>query len=287
MTGSEALLELWKRAKRLLDSRLETVLREMREAHVLEVAEYIVAGGKRLRGFTTLLVAAELSGDWGSAVDAAVAVELVHSASLAIDDVIDGDVERRGLPAAWMKYGPGRAVMVANLLISYAQRMLMERYGFPAVERSIVAWYDISRGEVRDAYMEGGDYLEIVRLKTGSLFRLAAELGAVAVGASRQIVSSMGRYGELMGVAYQLADDIVDYSRGERSPAIARLLEWLGHPRDVISAALVKLKEIVSRIDEVLRGVRGETGFSMLPLLPRFVVKTMLSEAGIQTPVPI
>ncbi len=278
MNGVDALVELWRRARRVLDERLESVVRRLGEGEALGVAEYIVSGGKRLRGFTTLLVAQELGGRWEDALDAAVAVELVHSASLAIDDVIDGDVERRGAPAAWLKYGPGRAVMVANLLIAFAQRFLLERYGFRAVEKSIVAWLDISRGEVRDAYMEGGDYVEIVRLKTGSLFRLAAELGAVAADAPPGMVERMGRYGELMGIAYQLADDIVDYVRGERSPAITRLLEWLGNPRDVLTAALEKLRAILSRVDEVLRGVRGA---SLLPVLPRFVVKAMLAEAGI------
>ncbi|AEM39554.1 Polyprenyl synthetase [Pyrolobus fumarii 1A] len=282
MTCEKRLLELWRRAKRLLDERLSEVVERLPETEAIDVARYIVAGGKRLRGFTTLLVAEGLGGSWEDAVEAAVAVELVHSASLAIDDVIDGDVTRRGGPAAWLKFGPGRAVMVANLLISYAQKMLLERYGFRAVERSVIAWFDISRGEVRDAYMEeGGEYTEIVRLKTGSLFRLAAELGAVAARAPQSVMRRIGEYGELMGIAYQLADDVVDYLRGERGASISRLLAWLGYPHDVLSTVIAKLREILATIDGIVRDMVAGTFAPLLSSLPRFVVKAMFSEAGV------
>ncbi len=283
MPGEERLVEKWRRARSLLDERLGELVEAVSEGRGVEVYRYIVAGGKRLRGFTTLLVAEALGASWDEALDAAAAVELVHSASLALDDVIDGDVERRGAPAAWLRFGPGRAIMAANLLISYAQKLLMERYGLGAVERSVLAWFDISRGEVRDAYMEDGDYYEVVRLKTGSLFRLAAELGAVAAGAGRERVEALGEYGELMGVAYQLADDIVDYLRGERDGSVRRLLEWLGSPRDLVAAALERLASILSRVEEVLERLGLEAG--LLSLLPRFVVKLMLGEAGVEAPV--
>lgn len=278
MASEEQLVSRWREARRLLDERLRELVDLVPESEGVEVYRYIVEGGKRLRGFMTLLVAEELGGSWDAAMDAAAAVELVHSASLAIDDVIDGDVERRGAPAAWLKYGPGKAMMAANLLISYAQRLLLERYGHKAVEKSVLAWFDISRGEVKDAYMSGGDYYEVVRLKTGSLFRLAAELGAIAAGAYEK-VGVMSGFGELTGVAYQLADDIVDYVKGERSESIKRLVRWLGNPADIISAALSKLRAILEGVNRFLEMAGLDRG--LLVLLPRFVVKVMLGEAGL------
>ena len=282
MATEEQLVSRWREARRLLDRRLRELIELVPESEGVEVYRYIVEGGKRLRGFTTLLVAEVLGGSWEDAVDAAAAVELVHSASLAIDDVIDGDVERRGAPAAWLKFGPGRAIMAANLLISYAQRLLLERYGHRAVEKSVLAWFDISRGEIRDAYIPDGDYYEIVRLKTGSLFRLAAELGAIAAGAYEKL-GIMSGFGELTGVAYQLADDIVDYARGERGVMIRRLVRWLGSPSDIITAALGKLRTLLESVNRLLEAA-GLNG-SMLALLPRFVVKVMLGEVGLTLPV--
>ncbi len=278
MASEEQLVSRWREARQLLDRRLRELIELVPESEGVEVYKYIVEGGKRLRGFMTLLVAEELGASWEEALDAAAAVELVHSASLAIDDVIDGDVERRGAPAAWLKFGPGRAMMAANLLISYAQRLLLERYGHRAVEKSVLAWFDISRGEVRDAYLPGGDYYEVVRLKTGSLFRLAAELGAIAAGAYDKVGVVSG-FGEQTGIAYQLADDIVDYVRGERSEAIKRLVRWLGNPADIIAAALSKLRSILESVNRLLGAAGLDKG--LLVLLPRFVVKVMLGEVGL------
>jgi len=278
------IVERWREARRLLEEGIGARLRELGEYDELGIHEYIVAGGKRLRGFATLLIAEAMGSSWSEALDAAVAVEIVHSASLAIDDVIDGDEVRRGRAAAWLKYGPGRAVMAANLLISFAQRLLLLRYGYRAVERSVVAWYDISRGEVLDAYTGRGGYLEVVRLKTGSLFRLAAELGGVVAGVDNERLSLLGRYGELMGVAYQLADDIVDYMRGERDGSVVRLLEWLGNPVNILEAALPRLRSLFAELDSLAQRLFRGFFARMASLLPRFVVKSMFREAGLEIP---
>ncbi len=280
---SEAtIVERWHAARRLLEASISERLRELRDYDEVGIHEYIVAGGKRLRGFATLVVAEAMGVSWEKALDAAVAVEIVHSASLAIDDVIDGDEVRRGRKAAWLKYGPGRAVMAANLLISYAQHLLMQKYGYRAVERSVLAWYDISRGEVLDAYTCRGEYLEVVRLKTGSLFRLAAELGGVAAGVDNRVLTMLSRYGETMGVVYQMADDVVDYMKGKKDGSITRLLEWLGNPANPLEHAIPIIRSLLAELDSLAYSIFRGVFAKLASLLPRFVVKSMFREAGVK-----
>jgi len=269
------IVKLWKDIRRLIDERLNEVLGKFSEVSLVNAARYVVSGGKRFRGFLTIVVAKELGARIEDALDAAVAVELVHAASLALDDIIDADVFRRGKPAAWVTLGVSKAVMTANLLVPYAQKIVQQRYGSYALERTVEAWLKTSQGEALDAFAPKADYLTVVRLKTGALFRLAAELGAIAARRGNSVVRLAGEYGEALGIAYQIADDVVDLLVGIESPGANMLVEWLGTidpeagVREAYRAAIQ-----AAELAEELVGAN-----TLLVELPMFMVKVMLAEA--------
>ena len=266
---AQAIAREWARARAAIDAGLEEVAGASSEAGLAEVALYIARGGKRFRGFLVILSAEALGGTLEDALDAAIAIELVHSASLALDDTIDGDVVRRGRRVAWLVYGLPKTILTSLLMIPVAQRMV-EKYGFKAIMEVTRTWEATVRGEIIDVFLAdkvpARDYERLALLKTGSLFRLAGVLGALAAGV-REAEEPLARYGEKLGLAYQLADDIVDYEkyrRGLRSkldPSERLYLRWaretLGAQgeEEVTQLALERLASIVREASGSLDGL--------------------------------
>jgi len=277
--GSVTVVERWRLARAEIDAAIDSWLGELPEASVVDAARYIAMGGKRLRGFLVLEAAESLGASRDAAIDAAVAVELVHAASLALDDIIDEDVTRRGFEAAWVRFGLKKTVMVSNLLIPFAQRIVEMKYGGEALERTVAAWLDISRGEVIDAFLPPEKlapetYMEMIRLKTGALFRLSAELGVLAAG-RRDLLEVASHYGETLGIVYQIADDIRD-SRDprklEREPSLRLFIRWMGgdtsKPLDTIERLIREAESLAEKM---------APGSYTLRVLPRFIVNAMLA----------
>lgn len=186
---------------------------------MMRVATTITLHGKRLRGALTCLVCEALGGAAEDAMVAAVAVEFVHAASLAHDDIQDGDATRRGRPAAWSSYGLMKAIMVPHVMVPHAA-LFVSQYGLRAMWSLIDHWSQVTRGQVSDLPefrrvgsvslpVQGEEYVRIIRDKTAAGFELAAELGARA--ARRDwLITPAQKYGEAVGVAYQVADDACD-----------------------------------------------------------------------------
>ena len=273
------LLERWRQLKTRIDAAIEDRLKELPEAEAISVAKYIALGGKRLRGFLVVEFASSLGADEDDALDAAVAVELVHAASLALDDIIDEDIVRRGRKAAWVSFGIKKAVMVSNILIPFAQNIVYQRYGSLALLRTVAAWLDISRGEVIDAFYDADNidpslYIEMVRLKTGALFRLSAELGAIAAKAY-DIIDSVSEIGENIGIMYQVADDIKDSNdpMKRNEPGLRLFRRWLNGEGP--EKALSFIKNMLMRTHILLDKTFGERS-SAIRMLPELIVNAML-----------
>ncbi len=296
-TSVEEIKEYWGSRREVLERRLREVLEGIEEAGAIEVARYIAEGGKRFRGMLTMLTCEALGGSPDDAVDAAVAIELVHASSLALDDIIDGDTTRRGRPASWVVYGIPRTVLVSNLLVPLAQ-LLVERYGLDTVARTARAWLEVTRGEILDVFLPGVDgsdlYRRIIDYKTASLFELAIYLGLKAAG--REAAEHMGfsAYGRVLGEAYQVADDIVDLEeiarRGGEAPRILRLAaSWmLGRPAslprdaaEAVGAGLSKLRLLVEEAAGLAEKLPSTRFRGMLAGIPRFMAERMLGEAGL------
>lgn len=205
-------MEYLERRVELVNSRLESVLESAEPDELTAQLESVVlAGGKRVRPAVTLLVCESLGGDPEAAVDFAAGIELVHNASLVIDDIIDRSEVRRGTPSAWAAHGYGPAIIASDGLLGEAFGLFLDsERATRIVAESMVELGEGEATELVDRPTTEAEYMTLARRKTGALFRAAAELGAVAGGADAPTVEAFGEYAERVGVAFQIRDDVLD-----------------------------------------------------------------------------
>jgi geranylgeranyl diphosphate synthase type I len=205
-------MEYLERRVSMVEDRLETVIEAVDPPELsAEVAHVALAGGKRVRPAVTVLACEACGGDTEAAVDFAVAVELVHNASLVIDDIIDRSDVRRGTTSAWAEYGYGPAIIASDGLLGEAFALLSrDDHATQIVAESMA---ELGEGEATELVARPTnerEYMQLARRKTGALFRAAAELGAVAAGADPFTIEAFGDYAERVGVAFQIRDDVLD-----------------------------------------------------------------------------
>ena len=205
-------MESLDRRRDRIETRLETVLDGTEPAELRERVRHVaLSGGKRVRPTITVLVCEALSGDAEAAVEFAVGVELVHNASLVIDDIIDESDLRRGTPAAWTAFGYGPAIVASDGLLGEAFALFStDDRAMQAVSEAMVQLGEGEATELVDRPVSEAEYMELARRKTGALFRAAAELGAIAADADPYTVEAFGQYAERVGVAFQMRDDVLD-----------------------------------------------------------------------------
>jgi geranylgeranyl diphosphate synthase type I len=205
-------MESLDRRRDRIETRLETVLDGTEPAELRERVRHVaLSGGKRVRPTITVLVCEALSGDTEAAVEFAVGVELVHNASLVIDDIIDESDLRRGTPAAWTAFGYGPAIVASDGLLGEAFALFStDDRAMQAVSEAMVQLGEGEATELVDRPVSEAEYMELARRKTGALFRAAAELGAIAADADPYTVEAVGQYAERVGVAFQMRDDVLD-----------------------------------------------------------------------------
>ena len=173
------------------------------------------AGGKRLRPALTLLTAQLGDGSRPEVLDAAVVVELTHLATLYHDDVMDSAPTRRGAPSAHEVWGNSVAILTGDLLFARASRFVAG-LGPEAVRIQAETFERLCLGQLHETVgpRPGADpiahYLEVLADKTGSLIATSARFGAMFAGCESAIVKQVTEYGEYAGVAFQLADDVID-----------------------------------------------------------------------------
>nr|WP_079573231.1 polyprenyl synthetase family protein [Krasilnikoviella flava] len=183
----------------------------------------VAAGGKRFRPLLTLLAGELGDGSNPQLVDAAVVVELTQVASLYHDDVMDSAPLRRGAPAAHTVWGNSVAILVGDLLFARASA-LVAGLGPEAVVLQSRTFERMCLGQLHETMGPGADddpvahYLQVLSDKTASLLATSARLGAMFGGCGPEVVEAVAAYGEKVGVAFQLADDVLDIaSSGDES----------------------------------------------------------------------
>ena len=183
----------------------------------------VAAGGKRFRPLLTLLAGELGDGSRPELVDAAVVVELTQVASLYHDDVMDSAPLRRGAPAAHTVWGNSVAILVGDLLFARASA-LVAGLGPEAVVLQSRTFERMCLGQLHETMGPGADddpvehYLQVLSDKTASLLATSARLGAMFGGCDPAVVEAVAAYGEKVGVAFQLADDVLDIaSSGDES----------------------------------------------------------------------
>jgi geranylgeranyl diphosphate synthase type I len=215
-----------------IEERIADTVGGVEPAELGDQLEHVVlAGGKRVRPTLTVLVCEAAGGDvWETvdgdgderretvlaadgedALDYAVGVELVHNASLVVDDIIDQSELRRGSPSAWAEYGYGPGLVASDGLLGEAFALFSrDPRAMECVTDSLVELGEGEAIELVDRPETEAEYMELARRKTGALFRAAAELGAIAADADGRTVETLGEYAERVGVAFQIRDDVLD-----------------------------------------------------------------------------
>ncbi|MBM1555997.1 polyprenyl synthetase family protein [Sulfitobacter mediterraneus] len=186
-----------------------------------EVTAHLVdAGGKRLRPMMTLASARMCGYDGPYHVHLAATVEFIHTATLLHDDVVDESAQRRGRPTANLLWDNQSSVLVGDYLFARSFQLMTEPGSMPVMRILSNAAATIAEGEVLQLtaaqnLATGEDiYLQVVRGKTAALFSAAMEVGGVIAGADDATVKALFDYGDALGIAFQIVDDLLDY-RGE------------------------------------------------------------------------
>ena len=184
-----------------------------------QVARYIISsGGKRLRPALLLLVCGALDWRGEQRFNLAAVVEFIHTATLLHDDVVDDSTLRRGRATANQNFGNPASVLVGDFLYSRAFQMMLDAHDMRVMEILAEATNVIAEGEVmqlmnmHDPELDEAGYLQVIRSKTAKLFEASARLGAVLAGAPPDIEQACADYGQALGTAFQVIDDVLDYA---------------------------------------------------------------------------
>ena len=201
---------------------VDKVLRASLESEVAlirQIAEYIIgSGGKRLRPALVLLAARACGYTGTMHYTFAAVVEMIHTATLLHDDVVDESKLRRGHATANMTFGNAASVLVGDFLYSRAFQLMVTVDSMRVLQILSDATNVIAEGEVLQLLNSGNadvaeaTYLDVIRRKTAKLFEAAAQIGAVLGGADAASEDALARYGMKLGTAFQLIDDVLDYS---------------------------------------------------------------------------
>ena len=184
-----------------------------------QVAEHIIrGGGKRLRPMLVVLSAGAHGYRGTLHHELAAVIEFIHTATLLHDDVVDESGMRRGQPTANSLFGNAASVLVGDFVYSRSFQMMVEVGNMRILEVLASATNIIAEGEVmqlmncHNADIEEAAYLQVIRCKTAKLFEAATRIGALLGGAPHDTEDAMARYGAHLGTAFQLIDDVLDYS---------------------------------------------------------------------------
>lgn len=243
-----------------------------------EVSRYIISsGGKRLRPALLLLVCGALGWRGAQRFNLAAVVEFIHTATLLHDDVVDDSTLRRGRATANESFGNPASVLVGDFLYSRAFQMMLEAHDMRVMEILADATNVIAEGEVlqlmnmHDAGLDETAYLQVIRSKTAKLFEASARLGAVLAGATPALEQACADYGQALGTAFQVIDDVLDYAGAQEEmgknlgddlregkvtlPLIAAMRRGTGEQRALVKRAIET--GALDELDHVVEIVRS------------------------------
>ena len=213
----EALFDLLSQEMADVDHLINTRMVSENAPRIPEVTAHLVnAGGKRLRPLLTL-ASAKLFGYTGPYhIHLAAVVEFIHTATLLHDDVVDESTQRRGRPTANRLWDNKSSILVGDYLFSRSFQLMVETGSLRVLDILANASATIAEGEVlqltasRDLATTEETYLKVVRGKTAALFSAATEVGGVIAGAEEAHVTALFAYGDALGIAFQIVDDLLD-----------------------------------------------------------------------------
>ena len=188
---------------------------------ITEITDYLrEGGGKRIRPSLLLLAARSLGYTGHGMIRLGAVVEMVHTATLVHDDIIDGADTRRGRPSTNRTWGSGKCVLAGDWLYMQAFRVALEERNFRVLELLIGLTQQMVEGELLQMERLGkpiseSEYTDLIYRKTACLFEVSMRLGAVLSGAEQATENAMGEYGRNLGLAFQIVDDVLDLTATE------------------------------------------------------------------------
>ncbi len=197
----------------LINNELAALARSLPDSTLSETIGYALSSpGKRVRPLILLFSAQAFGATTTQAMNAALAIELVHAASLVHDDILDLGVKRRGAQSVFERFGPESALLAGDWLISRSID-LVSGYSQPVIRAFSRACMDMAEGELLDlsAASSPDDYYQCISKKTASLFSASAGMGVLIAGGAARDVASLESYGRHLGLSYQVLDDLEEY----------------------------------------------------------------------------
>jgi octaprenyl-diphosphate synthase len=197
----------------LINRELAELAKSLPDSPLGKIISYVLsAPGKRVRPLILIFSAQALGGSASQAVNAALAIELAHAASLVHDDILDNGIKRRGSPSALQRFGPEASLLAGDYLISRSIE-LVSHYSPPVISAFARACMDMSEGELMDLSnaVSSNDYYRCVSKKTASLFSASARMGGLIAGASEEDAARLECYGMHLGLGYQVLDDLEEF----------------------------------------------------------------------------
>lgn len=201
--------------RQIVNSRLSLLVSSIPQSRLSPQLEYaLLSQGKRLRPILVILSAQSVGGDREQVIPLALAFELLHTATLVHDDIIDGDKLRRGIPALYKKWNVNSAMLAGDAMISLSINLAAD-FGAEIMKIVSKCGLELCDGEYMDVSLSLSttneeEYFLKIRKKAASLFKAAAQCGALAGGGSRLDAACLAEFGECLGIAYQLRDDLLD-----------------------------------------------------------------------------
>jgi octaprenyl-diphosphate synthase len=197
----------------LINDELANLVKDLPRTDLGEVISYILlAPGKRVRPQILIFSSQAFGGSAADAMNAALAVEMIHAASLVHDDILDYGIERRGSPSTIERYGPEAALLAGDYLISKSIE-LISSYSRPVIGSFASTCMSMAEGEMLDLSITCSpeDYYSCISRKTASLFAASAKIGCLIACASDDDTAGLESYGLHLGLAYQILDDLEEY----------------------------------------------------------------------------
>jgi len=268
----------------------------------------ILQGGKRLRSvlghlaFKACTKGKEDEGHYEKMLEGAVSIELAHGASLVHDDIIDKDAERRGKPAFHITEGIGHALLIGHKMLTTGFDIALS-HGQEVAKLYVDSWNEVVNGEIDEVTFNKTDsnqkiskdelfdsYNKIIDLKTAALFASACKAGVLEANMSGDILKVFGNYGREIGLAYQLADDLVDLVQGEvLDSVILPLLNQIEAKKSKISFLKKReIKKIFEKnkdkiqkfyFEEIKRHIKNAEELSKSKEIPDSEYKILLNQA--------
>lgn len=254
-------------------------------AMIGSIADYIIAGGgKRLRPVLVLLAAGATGYQGTQRINLAAVVEFIHTATLLHDDVVDESDLRRGQKTANARFGNAASVLVGDFLYSRAFQMMLDAGNMRIMEVLADATNTIAEGEVlqlmnaHNAAISENEYLDVIRRKTAKLFQAAAQLGAILGGASPELENGLAQYGMHLGSAFQLIDDVLDYS-GDASVTGKNIGDDLNEGKPTLPLIYVLHRGTDDQVSTVREAIESGGRDGLAPVLAAIEVTGALAYA--------